>query len=183
MEAMYVNETTMDKSTCRDFMSLTWPQNGGWLRKVMWGVAALAVVYAGALIWQYGTGDLLYVVALLLMAAAAVFLAQWGWLLRLGRYTRGQQAAWGGATLEKTLTFEKSGITQESRLGTLHFSYEALTALSLGTQVLILWMGNQVILLSRSGFTTGSETDFIAFAQAILKQNKRRRKYQKNTEN
>lgn len=174
MDATYINKTTLDAASCKEFMSITWAKNLGWMRYLLWSAGAVGLVYGAALLWQNGVTSLGYAIFLFVLAAAAIYLAKWGWQLRLKRYTRQQIDAWKGETLTKEVRFGKEGITQESPLGTLQFPYEKLTFLTLGNRMLVLWMGNQVLMLERAGFTKGTEADFIQYITRILKQNKKR---------
>ncbi|MGD9559188.1 MAG: hypothetical protein AB7V55_01095 [Oscillospiraceae bacterium] len=162
MHPKLTNHTVMDKKSCHAFLALAWPKNAGPMRWLMLAVAVFAAGYGVFQLVAFGTGQLGYVLAFFVLAGLAVFIGFWGWRLRAGRYTKEQQAAWGGATLEKTVRFYEEGFVQSSRLAELSFGYEQVDTLRGSGQWLLIGMGGSALLLGRGGFVEDSG-DFLAF--------------------
>lgn len=168
---LFINATRMDPTACRDFLALAWHKNAGFLRVVLLVMGGLAIGYGGLqFIWQGGRPA--YGIAMLLMGASAIFLGQWGWLLRLGRYTAAQQQLWKGETLEKTVSFYPQRFTQKSHLGSLSFNYGQITGIRSNKRSLLIEMGNNALLIKKEGF--GSQEMAQNFVKFIYKEIKRR---------
>lgn len=162
-QARFVNKTTLNKDTCRDYLALTWTHNAGVLRWLMLGVAALALGYAGFLVWRLGPQGLLTAGLMLLLGAAAVYLAQWGWQMRLKNYTASQQHAWGADTLDKTVWFGEQDFCQASALGEPAFSYEKVDGLLEGKTSVVIKMGQHALLIKKDGFVGSTYPEFRAW--------------------
>lgn len=162
-DAVFTNHTTMDKSSCRAFLALAWNKNGGALRIMMMVVAVFAAGYGVFQLVAFGATMLPFGIAMILMGAVAAFISLWGYLLRLGRYTRTQQEAWGGATLEKSLYFMDDGFVQVTRLGQLDMHYNEIDSLRQGQGALLIGMGDGAVLLHINGFGEASYGDFLRF--------------------
>ena len=162
-DAIFTNHTIMDQSSCRAFLALAWNKNGGALRILMMVVAVFAVGYGVFQLVAFGATMLPFGILMILMGGVAAFMSLWGYLLRLGRYTRTQQAAWGGATLEKTVYFRDDGMVQITRLGRLNMHYNEIDSLRQGHGALLIGMGDGAVLLHTDGFGAASYADFLRF--------------------
>lgn len=152
MEPLYHNKTCMDARACREFLALTWGKNVGVFRVILVVVAVFAVAY-GILQLVLGQGGLLvYALLLFLMADVAIFLAFFGYLMRVGRYLREQQKLWGGDTLDKEVWFYEEYFLQKTRLGELRFLYPQLTKVSCNRRGVVLFFGSQALYMDRQGF-------------------------------
>lgn len=162
----FTNHTTLDGATCRDFLALSWPRNAGATRWVLAGVAVVAAGWGAGQLWLEGLPALPYAAALFFMAAAALFLAFWGWVLRIKKYTAAQRRAWGAPTLDKTVYFYDGYFEQQSALGTLRFSYGRISRVRKNRRCLLLDMGSSAMLLRRDGLEPADEAALLAFVAA-----------------
>lgn len=172
MEPIFTNRTLMDAAACRQFLALTWSRGNGLMRVVMVAVAALAAVY-GAFQLLAGREFLVYALLLFAVAALALFLAFFGYLLRVRRYVRRQQELWGGPTLEKDIYFYEDYFLQKTRLGQQRFMYHQVTAVRFGRRSAVLLFGNQGLQLDPQGFGDGEKSaEFRRFIAEKTRQNK-----------
>lgn len=169
MEPQFVNHTKMDKATCRSFLALSWPRNAGTLRIVMLATAIFAIVYGVLQLVVSGLVGWTYAAGMALMGAAALFLAQYGYLLRLNQYVVAQQKAWGSPTLDKEVLFYENFFVQKTRLGEIQFSYKKLTKINQNKTAMLLWMNKEALLLNKNGFIRGNPDEFRGFIRDKIK--------------
>ncbi len=172
----FANTTIMDKDTCRDFEALNWSINAGVFRILLLAVGAFSIFWSVFQVVNKGWIDLFSVVGIFVMGLIALFLGQWGYLLRVKRYTKIQQELWGADTLKKDVLFFEDVFVQTSKLGELTFDYSQVTKLVANKRSIVIRLGHSALLLKRDGFSVGTEAEFIAFMQQKIKDNKRNAK-------
>lgn len=172
----FANETVMDKDTCRDFLSLTWSRNAGPVRVLLLATAMFSIFWSGFQLYNYGPGQWKYALGIFILGAVALFLGQWGYLLRLGQYTKAQQTQWKHPTLKKEVFFYEQEFIQRSELGELHFRTCQIDKLLANKRCFVICMGPHALLLKRDGFRHGAQEDFIKYICAIIAQNKKDKK-------
>lgn len=181
MEPDYINETVMDAAGCRDFLALSWGQNNRVVRLLLVGVGLFAFgsgIYRLAFLRPDETATGL---ALLALGALALFLSFFGYLLQAPGYTRRQQRAWGGPTLEKQLLFYAGHLEQQSRLGTHRFAYSQLCRLRHNRRAYLLqFEGGAALLLGAGGFTKGQPEEWAQMLRQKIQENKSEKKRNKN---
>lgn len=162
---LYTNHTTMDKKTCKSFLSMTWPRYAGAIRWVLLGLAVFALAYGLWRLFTEKSDAAMYVTAMLLIAAVALFLALWGWVLRIKRYTTAQQKSWGAPSSEKTVRFYDDCFEQENGHGVLRFDYGRVTSVKKTRDMLLLMIGPSSVLMRRDGFELEDDADFLMFLE------------------
>ncbi len=173
MKPLFQNITVMDKHMAARFYAVSWPKNLGFLAVALSAVGVFAVAYGVFYIMAGGSGAVLYGVAMFLMAAGALFLAFFGYLLRLGRYVQAQQKLWGGPILQKQVDFFDEDFTQTTRLGRSAFRYDMLTGVTCRRGVVVLWMGKYALVMDDAGFAKGGHDAFLLFIREKTKENRK----------
>lgn len=164
MEPIFVNNTRMDAASCREFLALTWSRNAGFVRIILIIVAVLAGVYGVVQLFLGEPALILYAVLMFVMAALAIFLASFGYLFRLKRYTKEQFRLWGGPALDKEVRFYEDYFVQESD-GQMRFLYTQVTKVKFGRKGVLLFFGDSALIMDRWGFGSAEKAqefkDFI----------------------
>lgn len=169
---LYTNTTILDKKTCRKYLSMTWPYYAGAIQWMLIGLAAFTFAYG---LWRLFTEKneaVFYAAALFFIAAVALFLAFWGWALRVKRYTAAQEKSWGGPSSERIVRFYDDHFEQESNRGTLQFKYDRITSVKKNSSMLLITMDLSYIIMRRDGFGVEGDADFIRFLERKCGENK-----------
>ena len=170
MQAKFHNKTTMDKKTCKDFLSLTWPQNAGMLRYVLLGAAVASFGYAIFQLFILGPAAIGYAIGLFLMGGVALFMGQFGYYTRLGMYTKRQQQAWGAEQFEKEVNFYDDKMEQIYNNRSLSFKYKKITKLLQNKNSIVFCFGQEALLVQKKGFEGATAEECIAFIKSKIKQ-------------
>ena len=169
MQAKFHNKTTMDKKTCKDFLSLTWPQNAGMLRYVLLGAAVASFGYAVFQLFILGLAAVGYAIGLFLMGGVALFMGQFGYYTRLGMYTKRQQQAWGAEQFEKEVNFYDTSMEQVYQGRSLAFTYDKITKILQNKNCIVFCFGQEALLVKRQGFKDGEDEKCINFINEKIK--------------
>ncbi len=175
MDIVFKNKTLMDKHTCREFQALTWSKNAGIFRWVLLGIGGISILYGVLQLVFEGPAAIGYAIGFFLMGCAAVFLGQWGYLFKVGQYTKRQQKLWGGPTLEKEVDFCDDVFVQQSKLGKLRFAYHDVTGLREGKTTVVILIGRGAMLVKKDGFADGTGEEFKTFMRGKIKNKKRKK--------
>lgn len=177
MQPLYRNNTVMDKSSCSAFLALSWGKNATWFRVLLNCVAIFSAGYGTLQAAAIGIASLGYTIVFWIMAGAAFFLANWGWMLRVQQYYNKQKDLWGAETLEKKVLFYPDTILQVSSMGELRFPYTKITGIKQNKKAVLILMGKNAMLLNKNGFENARVDDFVAFIKEKLNHNKLHNKH------
>ncbi len=169
MQAKFTNKTVMDKKTCRDFLSLTWPQNAGVLRYVLLGAAAASFGYAIFQLAVLGPAAIGYAIGLFLMGGVAFFMGQFGYYTRLGTYTKRQQQAWGAEKFEKEVNFYDTAMEQVYQGRSLSFTYDKITKILHNKNCIVFCFGKEALLVQKHGFEANNAENCIQYIKGKMK--------------
>lgn len=173
MKPLFENKTIMDGDSCKEFLAITWNTNTGLLRILLIAIGAIAVAYGIVQLALVGTSVLFFAIILFILGAICVVVAFLGYYFRVGSYVREQQKLWGENTLAKAVFFYEDALEQETKFGHLRFRYDQISKIGYGKSSIVLFFGNQAIILDNNGFDGSTLPEFKDFIRGKRKNAKK----------